>query len=104
MDPETIAKEVLDNKELLSEVIKRVSSREDAIRYQNFKVLAFLTERNPEIVYPYWDYFADLLSSDNSYLKFIGIQIIANLTRADTENRFENIFDKYYTGNLQLFD
>ena len=40
---------------------------------------------------------ANFLGSDNTYHKYIAIYIIANLTRFDTENRFERIFDRYYT-------
>ncbi|MGB3903636.1 MAG: hypothetical protein WBB22_01815, partial [Anaerolineae bacterium] len=43
-----------------------------------------------------WDFFADLIGSDNTYHKYIAIYILANLTRVDTEHRFENIFEDYY--------
>jgi hypothetical protein len=32
----------------------------------------------------------------NSFHKYIAIHIIANLTKADAENKFEKLFDTYY--------
>jgi len=58
--------------------------------------LLLVSERHPEVLYPKWDFFADMLDSDNAYCKFIAVHLIANLTSADNENKFEKIFDKYY--------
>jgi ABC-type phosphate/phosphonate transport system substrate-binding protein len=55
-----------------------------------------LSEEQPESLYPRWDFLADMLDSDNAYRKLIAVRLIANLTRVDTEGRFEKIFDKYY--------
>ena len=48
------------------------------------------------MIYPYFDVFADLLDSDNSFLKWGAIMTVANLTAVDAENKFEAIFQKYY--------
>ena len=45
-------------------------------------------------------FFVNLLSSDNTYHKLSAIRIIANLTKIDTENKFEKIFNRYY--DLQM--
>lgn len=36
------------------------------------------------------------MSNNNTHLKYIAIYIIANLTKADSESKFEKIFDVYY--------
>jgi len=41
-------------------------------------------------------FFADLIRRGNSFHKYIAIYIIARLTRADPENKFEKLFDTYY--------
>ena len=92
----SIAKKALKNEDVLSELLDGILSKEDTIRYNSFKTLLLLSEDHPELLYPHWDYFQDLLSSDNSYQKLIAIHLIAILTRIDTENKFEKIFDDYY--------
>jgi len=55
-----------------------------------------ISEDNPDILYYKWDYFASFLESKNTYHNYIGIYIIANLVRVDSDELFEKIFDKYY--------
>ncbi len=86
----------LKDEKVLQELLDGVLSKKDAIRYGSFKALNVLSERHPERLYGKWDFFADLLGSANTHQKYIAIYIIANLTKADPENRFEKIFDTYY--------
>ena len=91
-----VAKKALEDKALLSELLKGILSKKEKIRFNSFKVLLSISEERPEKLYPEWDFFADLLTSPNTYLKYIAIYIIANLTSDDPKNRFEKIFNKYY--------
>ncbi len=95
-DTERLAKEAVKDRKLLSELLEGLLSKKDETRYSSFKVLLLVSEEYPEVLYPEWDFFADLIDSDNAYHKLIAVRIIANLTRADTENKFEGTFDKYY--------
>jgi hypothetical protein len=56
----------------------------------------FISEELPELLYPLWDQFADMLDRENTHSKYIAIYLIASLTRVDTESKFEKIFDGYY--------
>lgn len=94
--PEALAKEALENEESLAQVMQGATSKEDATRSKSFKALLLLSEEHPELLYPKWDHFVDLLRSDNNYHKYQAIYILANLTRVDTQNRFESLFDTYY--------
>ena len=96
IDVEGVAKKVLKDEKVLSELLEGILSKKETIRSNSFKVLLFLSEKRPKVLYPEWDFFAKLLSSDNTYHKYIAIYIIANLTRIDTKNRFEKMFNKYY--------
>lgn len=96
VDVETVAGEALRDDRVLSDLLKGVLSKEDAVRYNSFKVLSTLSEGHPERLYPQWDFFADLLNSDNTYRRLIAVRMIASLTRADTKNKFNRIFDRYY--------
>ena len=94
---ESVAVEALEDKEVLSELLEGILSKKDVIRFKSFKALLLISEEHPQALYPKWDFFEDLLDSDNNYLKYIAIYLIANLTRVDTENRFEQIFNEYYS-------
>lgn len=98
----SIAKSDLPNasktleKEDISEFIGWLGVKDDKIRYQ-----AFLLLQNRSIsfadVSPYWDTFRNKLKSDNSYQRSIGLMLIAENVKWDTENRIADTIDEYLT-------
>lgn len=95
-DIESIAEKARKDEEVLSDVVKGVLSSTEVLRFNSFKVLLLVSEENPELLYPYWDTFVTLLTSVNTYQRHIAVYLLANLTRKDTEGKFEEIFDTYY--------
>jgi hypothetical protein len=81
---------------LLNEVLLGISSSKAAIRYSCAKVLMDLSEKYPEKIYPHMQAFIELLNSKHRILTWNAMAIIANLTKVDTERKFDGIFDKYY--------
>jgi len=94
--PEALAELALKDENVLKELLDGILSKKDAVRYGSFKALNALSEKHPERLYVKWDFFADLMYSENTHQKYIAIYIIANLTKADPQNKFEKIFDAYY--------
>jgi hypothetical protein len=82
---------------LLPEVLQGVSSSKAAIRYGCAKVLMDLSEKYPEELYPYMQTFIELLDSRYRILTWNTMAIIANLTKVDKDQKFDAIFDKYYS-------
>ena len=68
-----------------------------AVRYGCSNVLMDLSEQHPEKLYPYFDFFVDMLDSKYRILTWNALAIISNLTRVDADKRFDAIFDKYYS-------
>ncbi len=101
-DIKGIAEKALKDKNLLSELLDglkskiNIKSKEETLRYNCFKVLMLISQTQSQALYPQWDHFVELLNSDNSYHKMSAVHLIASLTKADLENKFEKIFDKYY--------
>lgn len=93
--PEDFVRKVTKNPDILLESVNNLLVKNDTIRYNSHKVLLLISENNPELLYPQWDFFAKLLNSKNNFHKVIGIQIIANLVKIDNQNRFEKIFETY---------
>jgi len=97
MTKEELVKKVQQNFALLPEIIDGVSSEKAAIRYGCGKVLMELSEEYPEKLYPHMDFFIMLLDSNYRILTWQAMFIIANLTKVDTEKKFDSIFDKYFS-------
>ncbi len=95
-NPETLAQMALKDEKVLKEALDGVLSKKDVIRQNSFQALNFLSEKHPDRIYGKWDFFANLIRRGNSFHKYIAIWIIANLAKADPENRFEKLFDDYY--------
>ena len=94
-EPESLNKKAIENPEILAELINNLIAKNETIRYNSHKVLLIISQNKPEVLYSHWDFFVDLLKSKNNFHKVIGIQILANLTKIDTKNKFEEIFDIY---------
>jgi hypothetical protein len=90
------ARKVIVNQKI-SEALEGILSKKDEIRFNSFKILLHVSEEQPQVLYPKWDYLTDLLDSDNHYQRNISINLLANLAKVDTKNKFENIFDKYFS-------
>ena len=96
MNVESMAKEALKDEKMLSELLDNLKTKNETVRYNSSKVLNLLSEKNPEVLYPKWDYFVELLGSDHTYRKLSVIPLLANLVRIDTKKKFEDIFEKFF--------
>jgi len=87
IDVESVAKEALEDEKVLAALLEGIVSKKDTRRYNSFKVLLLISEEHPEVLSLKWDFFVDLLRSDNTYHKSSAINIIANLASADRAGR-----------------
>jgi hypothetical protein len=92
-----MAKKAAKDDSILSELLDNLKTKNETVRYNSSKVLNLLSEENPEVLYPRWDVFVELLVSDHTYWKLSVIPLLANLTRIDAENKFDRIFDEYFS-------
>jgi len=88
---------VKDDPALVPLLLQGVGHKKAAVRYGCSKVLMDLSEEHPELLYSDFDFFVKLLDSKYRILVWTAFGILANLTRVDTENKFDTIFDKYYS-------
>lgn len=97
MTKKQLLEKVKQNYKLIPEILDGISSSKPAIRYSCAKVLMDLSEEEPEKLYSYMDFFINMLESKYRILNWNAIITIANLTRVDSEKKFDLIFDKYYS-------
>ena len=94
---EDVARDAIEDPSLLPEIFNGVYSTNARTRYGCAKILRIISEENPKMLYPRMGFFTELLESDKRVLKWNALYIIANLAKVDVENKFDDIFDKYYS-------
>lgn len=97
MTKEELFQKVKQDYDILPDILDGVSSSKAAIRYGCAKVLMDLSGEYPEKLHPYIDSFIDLLDSKYRILTWNATAILANLTKVDTDKKFDAIFDKFYS-------
>lgn len=92
-----LRQKVKQNFSLLPILLNGVSSPKATVRYGCAKILMDLSAEYPDKLYPHINAFVALLDSKYRILTWNAMAIIANLSRVDTEKKFDAIFDKYYS-------
>lgn len=82
--------------------VKGLQSNNDKIREKCFKIIYPLSESNPELLYPYWDIFIEMLYKPEVSNKYYAIHIIANLIKVDFDNRFNDVFNYWFNDLLNF--
>jgi hypothetical protein len=72
-NPEPFFSEAIDDSKVLKQIMNNLLIKDDTVRYDSHKILLLVSESNPEVLYPKWDFFVDLLKSKNNFHKVIGI-------------------------------
>jgi len=78
----------------IRQLVEWLNLKDDNVRYQ---ALLLLQNRSLffDDVFPYWDILRNKLKSDNSYQRSIGLMLISENVRWDTENKTEDTIDEY---------
>jgi hypothetical protein len=90
------AENAVKNAKVLSELLDGLLSKKCAVRYKNFKVVYLVSEEHPEVLYPKWNFFENMLKSKNNTYTFYAIHILANLAKVDEADKFERVFDTFF--------
>jgi hypothetical protein len=95
-DVELLADRLIDDSGQILQLVSSLQSEKSARKFAYEKILRFVSSKQPDLIYPYFDVFVSLLDCENNFLKWGAIMTIANLTSADTDQKFEAIFRKYF--------
>ena len=82
---------------LVPEIIAGTASPKATVRYGCASVLMDLSAKYPGKLYPYMERLIGLLDSKHRILTWNALAIVAHLTVADSQRKFDAIFDKYYS-------
>jgi hypothetical protein len=86
----------ISDRNFLKEIMDGLFSPNETYRYNCYKVLLTLSEEAPLKLYSEWEFFHELMLSENAYQQMIAVSILANLTVVDSEGKFDEIFDDYF--------
>jgi hypothetical protein len=71
-----------------------LASTDDKIRLEALQNLLRITESEVDWVYEVWDHLLEKLDHENSYQRSIGILLLCNLAKSDTEDRLKSVLDR----------
>jgi len=81
----------------IEELIEKINRDKSSGKFFLEKSVRLLSEREPNLVYPYFSEIAELIQSPNNFIKWGAIITISNLIAVDEENRFEALFEEYFS-------
>lgn len=79
----------------IDKMFANLADKNDKIRFPSFKKLHEITDEKVKWIYDKWFLLIEKTNSENSFQRSIGLTLLANLAKSDTENRFEQIIDDY---------
>jgi hypothetical protein len=79
--------------ENIKDKINKLSSTDNDIRLDALQTVLKLTESRVDWVYEVWDELIGKLTNENSYQRSIGIMVLCNLAKSDTEDRLQASLD-----------
>jgi hypothetical protein len=95
-DAGAMADRLINDSEQIPALIEALRIEKSSKKFAYEKVLRLVSEKQPALIYPYFDFFCSLLDHDNNFLKWGAIITVANLTVADAQQKFDAIFQKYF--------
>jgi len=93
---EDIAEKAVNNSDFLAEILNGISSETPRVKFNCAKILRIVSGKDPQKLYSQFDFFVNLLDSENNIIKWNAMDVMADLTTVDSQKRFDKIFRKYY--------
>ena len=92
---ENVADSVVRQPELLAELFDGLRADTARVKYGCLKVLRFVSEKEPAVLYPEIDRLFDLLDCENNILKWGAIICIGNLAAVDSQGKIDRRLNKF---------
>ncbi len=95
-DIDTLVQEVINEPSMIAELIDIINTDKSSVKFLCTKIIRLVSEKNPHIVYDYFDEVVKFIYSRNSFVKWDGVTILSNLAIIDSEGKFDSICEKYF--------
>ena len=94
--PGNIAEDIINNPQLLPVFLDKIYSGSNKVKFDSSTILRVISRKSPETLYPHIDFFIGLLDNKNKLNMWNTIEIIANLSAVDSQDRINDILDRFY--------
>jgi len=91
-----MAEVVLSDMKLLPFIFEGVSSKNKRIKNATAKILRTVSYSYPGKLYPRFDFFIEHMNGDDTILKWLAIDTIANMAMVDKKNKIDALLPRYY--------
>lgn len=96
-DIDKFAQMAINDRQIRDEIVHQMLTHPHIMVYYHcYYVVSKASQERPDLFFAYWDSIVPLLKHKNSYHRDFSLTILANLTQADSEDRFLGIFDDYF--------
>ena len=90
-----VVEPALKDGELRDLLVEAAFDKNETLRYNSVRVLLRALGREPQLFYPYWDRFANMIASPNGFHRSVASQAIAYLSTVDIDCRLDGVFVPY---------
>jgi hypothetical protein len=97
LNPQQLARKAILKPSLLPDITKGLEAEKPRVKYGCAKALRLISEQRPDMLYPHFGFFANLLDHRNKILQWDATFVLSQLARADAQNEFAAIFEKYFS-------
>ena len=85
----------LESAEIRDLLVDGCFAKNETNRYNCVRVFFRALEKQPALFYPYWERFAEGISSPNGFYRSSSTQAVAFLTAVDEQHQLDSILDAY---------
>ena len=96
LDADQIAGLLLGDTGLLRTVVDSIYLEKPLVKYACIRALRIVSRTHPQLLYPYFNLWIDLLSSSDVFIQNELVYILANLARVDTQDKIDHFLDDYF--------
>jgi hypothetical protein len=96
LKPPQLARKAISNPRLLPDIMDGLNAAQARIKYGCAKALCQISELQPEVLYPHFDFCVRLLDHENKILQWNGAYMLSQLIRVDAQDKFSAVFEKYF--------
>ncbi|MBU1075039.1 hypothetical protein KJ705_03085, partial [Patescibacteria group bacterium] len=93
---ELLVKKTIKEPKIIAVACEVMETESSAVKFGAEKVIRLVSEKDPKLVYPYFDRLVKMTKHENSFLKWGAYLTLANLAAVDKKNKFEKVFAEYF--------
>ncbi len=96
LNSHTLAAKAIAEPRFVDVILNGLSADTPETKYGCARTLRILANDRPDLLYPRFDFFVDLLKAENNILQWEAAGALSHLVRVDQQRRFAKIFARYF--------